>query len=378
MRTIRSHRRWSIAVAMLLVLGLAALVGVAGCGAKNEGIGYPNDGDYPSTTAGAVTTIYRQSESPPEGEDSSSGAGGGDVTGTLTAVEAVSGQKIIANAALEIEVESGKFQTVFDQARLLADRYGGYIVSSDSYASGEENSMKSGTVAIRIPAASFNQALSDAAKLGELKSQQIQTQDVTEEYVDLEARITNSEAHVDSLLALLAQAKTVAEILQVQQVLTYAQEELEQLKGRLRYLDEHTSYSTLTMSIHEVGVEVTSSSEWGTGAAFKKALHNFVDAVNAIIRGLGVLIPVLVVLAIIAYIVYRIWRGTARRNRERQQNRYQPYPQGWRGQPVQTGQMAQPEVVRQQESMPQPGPQQASEQPGPQATIAPEDQVQGS
>ena len=220
---------------------------------------------------------------------------------------------------------------MFDQALMLADRYGGYIVSSGAHASGEDGGMKSGTMAIRVPAASFSRALADAGKLGEVKVQQIQTQDVTEEYVDLEARIANSEAHVQALLALLAKAKTVDEVLQVQQVLTGAQQQLEELKGRLRYLDEHTSYSTLTLSIYEAGAVITASTEWGFTGALKDAVRNLVRAVNAIVRGLGVLVPVVVVLGIFAYVVYRIWLSVTRRRRERDAGRYQPYPQGGRG-----------------------------------------------
>ena len=202
--------------------------------------------------------------------------------------------------------------------------------------------MQSGTIAVRVPAVSFGKALSDAAKLGEVKNRQIQTQDVTEEYVDLPARITNSQAHVRALLDLLARAKTVDEILQVQQVLTQAQQQLEELQGRLRYLNEHTSYSTITMTIYEIGAVVTPRGEWGVTKAFGDALHNLVDAVNAIVRGLGMLIPVVLALGIIAYIMYRIWRGAARRRRERYQEGYQTHPQGWSGPMVPQGPVAEP------------------------------------
>ena len=70
------------------------------------------------------------------------------------------------------------------------------------------------------------------------------------------------------------------EILQVQQVLAQAQQQLEELQGRLRYLDEHTSYSTITMAIYETGVVVTPPGEWGITKAFKDALHNLVGAVE--------------------------------------------------------------------------------------------------
>jgi len=177
-----------------------------------------------------------------------------------------------------------------------------------------------------------------------LKNRQVQTQDVTEEFVDLQARITNSRAHVQAVLALLAKAKTVDEILQVQQVLTFAQQELEQLEGRQRYLEEHTSYSTVAMSIYEAGAAVTPAGTWGMTEALKDGLHNLVNAFNAIVRGLGVLVPVLIVLAIIGYVAFRFWRRAARRRRASEAARFQPYPQGWGGQPGPSGMAPEPPV----------------------------------
>ena len=340
MARIISHKVLLAATAVVLVLGLAALVGIGGCGGEaTESVSTTYGASVSTTYAASATTVAGMAESrdssvgapSSDGADKAGELGGGDLTAELTAMQQASGQKIIMDAQLEIEVESGKFQNAFAQALLIADRFGGYIVSSSSQASGEEGSIKSGTIAIRVPSTSFDNAVGDATKLGEVKNRQIQSQDVTGEYVDLQARITNSKAHVQALLALLGKAKTVDEILQVQQVLTYAQQELEQLQGRQRYLDEHTSFSTLTLSLYEVGTVVTPPSQWGITEAVKDGLHNLIDAFNAIVRGLGVLIPVLIVLGIIAYIVYRIWRGASRRQRERQAARYQPYPQGWKG-----------------------------------------------
>ncbi len=334
----RKHTGWIVAAAIVVVLGLAGLAGVAGCGdSGKEGVSHDSNGlSGPSTTAfyGTATTVAygdggfgEASQAPGVGMDQA-------VSGTLGALAAGTGQKVITTAQLDIEVESGKFQTVFEQALLLADRHGGYVVSSNSQASGEEDSMKSGTVTLRIPVTGFSTAMGEARKLGEVKNQSIGTEDVTEEYVDLKARITNSEANVRQLLGLLAKAKTVDEVLQVQQVLTSAQAELEQLQGRQRYLDEHTSYSTLTMNIYETGVETAPKGEWGFVTALRDALHNLVGAINQIVRGLGWLIPTLVVIAIIAFIAYLIVRRIVRGNRERAQQRYQGYqPQGWPGQP---------------------------------------------
>lgn len=335
MRKGKALKRWAIAGVVVLVLVVAGLVGAGGCGdEESEGLGAPTTtanyfGEEARSEADGGVAFDEAAEYAPE-------AAPGLVTGSsgvnLTALKAGADQKIMANAEVEIEVEAGQFQAVFDKAILLADRYGGYVLSSNSYASGEEDSIKSGTVAVRVPANVFAKALSDAAKLGELKRQSVWTEDVSAEYVDLQARIVNQQAYVNSILALLAKAKTVQEILTVQQTLTYAQQELEQLKGRMRYLDEHTAFSTLTLSIYEAGAEATPPSEWGFVEALKDALHNLVDAFSSVVRGLGWIVPVIVILGIIAWIIYAIVRAATRKNRQQAQGQPPAPPAGAGGQ----------------------------------------------
>ncbi len=83
------------------------------------------------------------------------------------------------------------------------------------------------------------------------------------------------------------------------------------------------------MSIYEAGAEVkpVAITQWGVTKALKDGLHNLVNAGNAIVRGLGVVIPILIVLAIIGYIVYRIIRASTRRGREREQRIVDSYQQ---------------------------------------------------
>jgi hypothetical protein len=233
--------------------------------------------------------------------------------GGLGLAERSLGRKVISNATLQIEVERGHFQNAFDQALLLADRYGGYVVSSQASGSGEDAAVRSGLVTIRVPSLSFSRVLTDAGKLGELRSREIDSQDVTEEFVDLEARLTNAEAQERSMRALLDQAKTVEEILQVRQVLGSIQSEIEQLKGRLRFLDEHTSYSTVTISVYESGVQVALVGGWGFGQALKDAARGFVGTLNGMIVGLGEALPVLILFAFVVWVAYRLIRPALRR-----------------------------------------------------------------
>lgn len=320
--TSRGRRTGVVALALTLGLVLAA-----GCAVQENRAG--DEGFNPNTTVAAMTattpaaataarspeTTYALDgvESKASGGDYGvAGSGEGSALGTVQFAASLD-RKIISNAAVLIEVERGKFQIAFDTALLLADKCDGYVVSSNSAATGDEGTMRSGTIALRVPETAFAQALSDLAKLGEVKSRNVDTQDVTEEYLDLAARLKNAEAQEKAFLSLLDKAKTIDEILQVRQVLSQTQVEVEQLKGRIRFLDEHTSFSTLTVNIYEVGTEVATSGSWGFVAAIKDALHAFVGSINAMMVFLGGALPVLAVLAILAWIAYRLIRPLARR-----------------------------------------------------------------
>lgn len=324
-RAREGRRRWG-GVASVLVAGLAALVvgallAAGGCGSERTGESVTAEDAYPGTTGVYTTTTAAgmakedvASESSRSGAGSSMGSGGGSSgLGALGRAE----QKIITDAFLQIEVDPGAFQSAFEQVRLLADRYGGYVVSADSSASGQEKVIRSGVIAIRVPASSLNQALADASALGKVTAQRVQSQDVTEEYVDLQARLKNAQAQEQALLSLMQQAKTVEETLRVRDVLSGVQQEIEQIKGRLNFLDEHSSYSTLTVSLFESGVVVSGGQGWGFVEALKQAARALVRTVNELIVFLGGALPVLMLLALIGWVVYVIVRAVVRKQNRR-------------------------------------------------------------
>lgn len=319
------RRRWG-GVASVLVVGLAALIvgallAAGGCGSERTAESVTPEDAYPATTGVyTTTTAAGMAKEDVAGESSRSGAGssmgsGGGSSGLGAPGRAE--QKIITDAFLQIEVDPGAFQSAFEQVRLLADRYGGYVVSADSSASGQEKVIRSGVIAIRVPASSLNQALADASALGKVTAQRVQSQDVTEEYVDLQARLKNAQAQEQALLSLMQQAKTVEETLRVRDVLSGVQQEIEQIKGRLNFLDEHSSYSTLTVSLFESGVVVSGGQGWGFVEALKQAARALVRTVNELIVFLGGALPVLVLLAVIGWVVYVIVRAVVRRQNRR-------------------------------------------------------------
>ncbi len=317
-----------VAAATLLVLAGFALVWVAGCGGSRS----RGDGGISGSPAdGAVTTVYHATTTAASmGSDVARYQGGeaapsetiisqASVAGKAGGLGALTGpeHKVVSNASLQIEVETGKFQAVFEQVRLLADKYGGYIISADSSASGKERMMRSGVIALRVPSQSLNGVLADAVALGKVTAQQVQSQDVTEEYVDLKARLKNAEAQEEALLSLMRQATTVEDTLRVRDVLSSVQGEIEQIKGRLNYLDEHSSYATLTVSLYETGMVVATTGGWGFIEALREAARALVGTVNELIVFLGGALPVLVLLALIAWVVYVVVRATMRRRQQR-------------------------------------------------------------
>jgi hypothetical protein len=329
----RRSGAWGLGVCRATGVGLLLLLGVVmlallGCGGDDTALP-----ETATTAAGSVLeqTVegeggfgYGRDESlaPSEGDKVAESQGPPTTnpgSGGLGVAEQSLDRKVISNAAILMEVSEGTFQTTFDRALQLADKYGGYVVSSTASAAEGEDVLRSGTITVRIPSQSFNQALSDAGELGEVKSRNIDSQDVTEEYVDLEARLVNARAQEKALRSLMDKAETIDEILQVQQYLAQIQMEIEQHTGRLRFLDEHTSYSTLTISVYESGADVPDNDDWGFVAALRDALHAFVDGVNAIIVGLGGVLPALIVLVVLAYVVYRIVVWSTRRRREQRQ-----------------------------------------------------------
>ena len=131
------------------------------------------------------------------------------------------------------------------------------------------------------------------------------------QYVDPRARLKNEEAQRDAMLSLLQQAKTVSEIIQVQTQLGQITGQIEQLKGQVAYYDHATSFSTVSVSVHEAAVAVKPATDnWGFTSAFSQGLHGFVSTLNYILVGVGYVGPVLL-LIVLAFLAFRLRRRFA-------------------------------------------------------------------
>ena len=140
-----------------------------------------------------------------------------------------------------------------DNIAQMATGYKGYVVSSNSWKNGEQ---MYGSISIRVPAESYDIASKSVGQMAvEVTSQSSSSQDVTAEYVDLGAQLSSLQATQAQLLLIMAKADKVADILAVQAQLTQIQTQIEQIKGRMQYLEKTSATSLINVSLSQAKLQ---------------------------------------------------------------------------------------------------------------------------
>jgi hypothetical protein len=160
------------------------------------------------------------------------------------------GPRVIQTASLRISVARGSFDQAVERARSVAGNLGGFIVSS-SESRDPGAKVTRGDLVLRIPQSAYAVAMRRLGDIGKVGGRQESGQDVSAEFVDLEARRRHLEAVETQLLKLLQRADDVAAALAVQAKLDDVQLRLEEVRGRLRYLDDQTAYATISLTVRE-------------------------------------------------------------------------------------------------------------------------------
>lgn len=175
----------------------------------------------------------------------------------------------------EMSLVVGDVVDARDEIARLAVRLDGYVVSSRIW--GEERE-KRGRISIRVPDDGFESVLAEMRDLAvRVSSESTNSQDVTEEYIDLGSRLGNAEATEQQYLALLEKASDVEDILRIYERLSRVRNEIEQIKGRMQYLER-----TSSMSLINVYLEPAATSRGLVGAGWS-ALEKLKSAVRGIV-----------------------------------------------------------------------------------------------
>ncbi|PWA12171.1 DUF4349 domain-containing protein [Pueribacillus theae] len=216
-------------------------------------------------------------------------------------------RKIIYTAHMDIVVPD--YNESEKKISEIVEKEKGYIVNS--HVNQGEHNEKSGSITVRIPQGSFQSFLDSVEKIStEVTDQSVDGEDVTEEYVDLEARLKAKMSVKKRLETFMEQAETTKDLLAVSEQMGKVQEEIEQIEGRLNYLKNQSDYSTVTVSITEKSIKVgeLGSKDLNTWTRSKQlfvtTIHFIFTGVSGAVVFLLGLSPILVPIAIIVVGLY--------------------------------------------------------------------------
>lgn len=225
-------------------------------------------------------------------------------------------RKIIRTADLTIVVDDT--QAAVNRLRSLANSFGGYVAEANLRQ--VKDDLMQGSVTLRVDAREFDNAVDRIKELAlEVERENIGSRDVTGEYTDLKSRLRNLEATEQELLALLSdirkQTNSADEVLQVYRQLTEIRGEIEQIKGRMQYLDNQISLATINVELIPKEEKPIVQPGWQPGQTLRNALSALASAgqwlVNALIWLVVFVLPIGLVFTIPVGLVVagiRRWR----------------------------------------------------------------------
>ena len=202
-----------------------------------------------------------------------------------------------------------------EQVEALAKDLGGYVVNSSSWYQDDQLRAR---LTIRVLAEEFDAALAHLKDLAiRVENRNVSTQDVTEEYTDLDARLRNLEATETELLELLTEVRErtskAEDVLAVHREVSNIRGQIEQVKGRMQYLEKMTAMATINVElIPDVLAKPLVVAGWrptGTAAnALRTLIRTLQRIVDAALWLIIYVLPTLVVIAIPFFILWAIWR----------------------------------------------------------------------
>ena len=227
-------------------------------------------------------------------------------------------RKIIRNANLTVEVTS----PTDSQRKIvsIAESHQGFVVTSESTQRTTEDKTKPEIIVnlvVRVPATQFNQTMEEIRAIGaRVIQEKVTGQDVTEEFMDLEARIKNQKALEAQFLEIMKRAGKVEEALDVQRQIAEVRTEIEKLEGRRRFLENQASLSTINVTLQPPTQIVNAAGFWyGIKSAFSDGVDVAAAIVLFLIRAVIALLPLLIFIVLPIALITRFVIKRVRRQR---------------------------------------------------------------
>ncbi|MEA3501739.1 MAG: DUF4349 domain-containing protein [Actinomycetota bacterium] len=262
-----------------------------------------------------VTTAAMAGEAKAEAGDDGDAAQAIAVSASI-GTNAPAGLKVIRDGRVELRVEVGTFGQISSQLRSIAQDLGGYITAGETHLQEiDDVTYTVGWLTMRIPEDRFDDALDRVDGLGERLSLNVSSQDVTEEYVDLEGRLRYWKTQEDFYNRLMDEATEIDDLVTIQTRMQEVLLNIEQVEGRLRYLDSRTSFSTLTVGLTEVpgSTPIDDPDDPGVlGEAIDQAGEVLLATIGGLIVGAAFALP-FILLALVGLGLWMAVRSVRRR-----------------------------------------------------------------
>jgi hypothetical protein len=219
---------------------------------------------------------------------------------------------IIRTATLSLGVED--VARAFHEVETIADSMGGSVTSSTFKQDGE---LTTASVVLRIPAdqRTYNSTMERLRKLAvRVPEESLSSQDVTEEFVDLDSNLRNLQVTEARLISLIERAQRVDEVIAVQRELTNVRGQIERIEGRRRFLERRSEFTTINLTLKDVaGWTSDQARGWNPVTTFEEAFNALTRSLQGVARA-GIWIAVwLPVYGIPFAAVYWIFRQLRRR-----------------------------------------------------------------
>ena len=247
---------------------LVAMVIAAGCAWRGGGGDSAGGGESTQGAPAADRSSSGPSPAAPPGK-----AGSAEAAGQLRLVDL--GNRIVRTATVDLEVGEDRLNETVSRATDVVTRAKGIYVGSSTSVPG--GGPASGQVTFRVPVDAFEPVLRELKALGTYRGERSSTEDVTNQYVDLNGQLTAWRAQERVYLRLLDRAKSVADVIAVQNQLQQVQSNIERLQGQVNHLEDQSSFSTIVLQLRE------------PGAAAGKPAGRLARAWATAVNGLGVM-----------------------------------------------------------------------------------------
>ena len=281
----------------------------SGCGGQGDG------GGMASSSTSADSAGNAASASAPSASGASGKAAGAPGTATAQLIQAASSvpRKIIYNATVDLLADN--YATAERGLVALIGKSHGYIAETNIGAA--PGTPRQGTWKVRVPESQFQPFMNAVVKLGELQTTHTDSQDVTAEFYDLQARISNKQVEEQRLIVHLQKSTAkLNDILQVEREISRVRGEIEEMQGRLRLLANMSSLTTITVSLHEVkGYIAPKPTTFGSqiGRTFETSIGGLVDVGKTLVLVLVAATPWLGILALIGIPAWLLSRRSFKR-----------------------------------------------------------------